>query len=52
MITCPHCSNSDDTLLERLRATIHSIWWWCGVCSKPFEIKQTPTDEAGYGPEV
>jgi transposase-like protein len=38
-IVCPHCSNSDDTMLELETSTITKQYWFCGICSKNFIIE-------------
>ena len=39
-IKCPHCSNSDERLIEWLVSTVLFDIYTCAVCSKSFQIKK------------
>lgn len=36
-MTCPHCTNTDGTLMEKLSYTFNNKpVYYCGVCTKTF----------------
>jgi DNA-directed RNA polymerase subunit RPC12/RpoP len=37
-IVCPHCSNSDERMLELEVVSNKLEVWYCGVCSKLFSL--------------
>lgn len=47
IVICPHCSNSDKTMIERGQTTIKQdkirVYYSCMVCSKDFVIDSERT---------
>lgn len=39
-IKCPHCSNDDISMLERLYESTRHIYYLCAVCGKKFIIEK------------
>lgn len=37
---CPHCQNEDDSMIEFLYQIKDIKTYFCGVCSKFFQIKE------------
>lgn len=35
-MTCPHCTNSNDTMIEIIRDNKKETLYLCAVCSKTF----------------
>jgi transposase-like protein len=39
-IKCPHCSNEDKTLIEKVYESKRLYYYLCGVCSKRFVVEK------------
>jgi transposase-like protein len=43
-LTCPYCKNDDERMMNNIRAN----HYYCGVCSKTFEVKNdNPREDQG-----
>jgi hypothetical protein len=46
---CPHCANTDATLIEAVCTAAWATVYWCGVCARMWTVKVAGQKEAVRG---